>query len=75
MPAFHIGLMRSLTDGGTGRPRPAMQEEGWVGECRVSTVTLFMSFTPIGVSLLFVSASEHDLTGTGRFPQLRDAIG
>lgn len=52
-----------------------MQEEGWVGECRVSGVTLFMSFTPIGLSFLFVSASVHNVMGTGRFPQPRDAIG
>lgn len=53
-----------------------MQEEGWAGEWRrVSAVTLFMSFTPIGLTLPFVSASVHNVTGTGRFPQLRDAIG
>lgn len=50
-----------------------MQEEGWVAER--SAVVLFMSFTPIGISLLLVSASVHNVTGTGRFPPPRDAIG
>ncbi|GLD75224.1 DNA polymerase delta catalytic subunit [Lates japonicus] len=44
-----------------------MQEEGWVGGCGggVAAVTLFMSFTLIGLGLLFVSASARNVTGTG----------